>query len=130
MSVETMTELGKRYVKERLPKLLRHAGLEKLTWHQSQGHQIVIVSASTEYWLKPWTDAMGFDLLATQLEVKDQKLTGCYAGKNCHGDEKVRRIKAVYDLGQFDEIYAYGDTSGDKPMLALADHAFYKPFHE
>lgn len=130
ISVEKMQNLGERYAKQRLPSILRPTGLDKLTWHQQQGHQIVIVSASTEYWLKPWTDSMGFDLLATQLEVKDQKLTGCYAGENCHGDEKLRRIKSVYDLGQFDEIYAYGDTSGDKPMLALADHAFYKPFNK
>mgnify|MGYP002412433442 CR=1 FL=1 len=72
---------------------------------------------------------MGFDLLATQLEIKDHKLTGCYAGQNCHGEEKVRRIKAVYDLAQFDKIYAYGDTSGDKPMLALAHQSFYKHFN-
>lgn len=129
MSVEKMQTLGDAYAKQRLPKILRPAGLDKLKWHQAQGHQVVIVSASTEYWLKPWTDAMGFYLLATQLEVKDQKLVGCYAGENCHGEEKVRRIKAVYDLDQFDAIYAYGDTWGDKPILALADHAFYKPFH-
>ncbi|MBD3768300.1 MAG: HAD family hydrolase, partial [Gammaproteobacteria bacterium] len=116
MSVEKMNELGQRYAKERLPKILRLAGLEKLKWHQQQGHQIVIVSASTKYWLKPWVDSMGFDLLATQLEVKEHKLTGCYAGENCHGEEKVRRIQAAYDLTQYDEIYAYGDTSGDKPM--------------
>ena len=130
MSVERMTELGKRYAKERLPKILRPAGVEKLKWHHQQGHQVVIVSASIEYWLKPWTDAIGFGLLATQLEVKNHKLTGYYAGLNCHGEEKVRRIQAAYDLVQFDEIYTYGDTSGDEPMLGLADHAFYKPFHD
>lgn len=123
-----MRELGEAYVKQRLPKILRPAGLQKLKWHQAQGHQIVIVSASTDYWLKPWTLGMGFELLATQLEINDNQLTGCYLGENCHGDEKVHRIKAAYDLAKFDEIYAYGDTSGDKPMLALAHHAFYKPF--
>jgi phosphatidylglycerophosphatase C len=130
MSVEKMNELGQRYAKECLPKILRPAGLEKLKLHQQQGHKTVIVSASTEYWLKSWTDSMGFDLLATQLEVKDNRLTGCFEGENCHGEEKVRRIQASYDLTQFDEIYAYGDTSGDKPMLALAHQGFYKPFHE
>ena len=130
MSVEIMSELGQQYAKQRLPKILRPAGLEKLKWHQQHGHKIVIVSASTEYWLKPWTDTMGFDLLATQLEVKDNRLTGCFEGENCHGEEKVRRIKSVFDLNKFDEIYAYGDTSGDKPMLALAHHGFYKLFHE
>jgi len=40
----------------------------------------------------------------------------------------VRRILAAYDLSQYDEVYAYGDTKGDKPMLGLATIAFYKPF--
>lgn len=104
------------------------AGLQKLKWHQAHGYQIVIVSASTEYWLKPWTIGMGFDLLATQLDIKDKKLTGCYLGENCHGEEKVLRIEASYDLAKFDKIYAYGDTSGDKPMLELAQEQFFKPF--
>ncbi|MBE0440051.1 MAG: HAD-IB family hydrolase, partial [Gammaproteobacteria bacterium] len=39
-------------------------------------------------------------------------------------------IQAAYDLAQYDEVYAYGDTSGDKPMMGLAHHAVYKSFHE
>ena len=49
-------------------------------------------------------------------------------GDNCHGQEKVRRIKEAYPLDQYREIYAYGDTGGDRPMLGLATHSFYKPF--
>jgi hypothetical protein len=47
---------------------------------------------------------------------------------NCYGQEKVTRICAELDLSEYNSIYAYGDSSGDKPMLALADKAFYKPF--
>lgn len=130
MSVKKMSELGELYVRERLVKILRPKGLEKLKWHKQQGHTIAIVSASTEYWLKPWADEMGLDLLSTQLEVKQSRLTGYYLGANCHGEEKVRRIQEIYDLSHYKEIYAYGDTSGDQPMLCLAHHAFYKPFHE
>ncbi|MGE4503344.1 MAG: HAD family hydrolase [Thiomicrospira sp.] len=125
---QQMQHLGQRYARERIPAILRPAGLQKLQWHQQQGHQIVIVSASAECWLKPWTDAQGYALLATRLEVKQNKLTGAYQGQNCHGEEKVRRIQQAYDLTQYAQIYAYGDTEGDKPMLALADHAYYKPF--
>jgi phosphatidylglycerophosphatase C len=56
------------------------------------------------------------------------RLTGRISGLNCHGQEKVRRIKESFPLDQYQEIYAYGDTSGDKPMLDLATHRFYKPF--
>ena len=56
------------------------------------------------------------------------RLTGRILGLNCYGKEKVRRIQEAYTLSDYDEIYTYGDTSGDKPMLGLGTHAFYKPF--
>jgi HAD superfamily hydrolase (TIGR01490 family) len=121
-------KIAEDYSLKKISKILRTAGVEKLQWHQQQGHQVVIVSASAQDWLKPWTDELGVELIATQLEVKEGKITGCFEGANCHGEEKVRRIQKVYDLTQFDQIYAYGDSSGDKPMLGLAHHAFYKPF--
>jgi phosphoserine phosphatase len=67
-------------------------------------------------------------LISTRLETNNGKLTGRIEGKNCRGIEKVRRIKMQYKLDEYDEIYAYGDTKGDKPMLGLATIAFYKPF--
>jgi phosphoserine phosphatase len=44
--------------------------------------------------------------------------------------EKVRRIRECFDVAWFDTVYAHGcgDTSGDRPMLPLADKPFYKPF--
>lgn len=128
MPLASLHQFGESYAKQRLPQILRPSGLAKLQWHQRQGHQVVIVSASCENWLKPWTDAIGVELLATQLEVKASKLTGRYLGENCHGDEKVRRIQVAYSLDDYNVIYAYGDTAGDRPMLQLATQAFYKPF--
>ena len=86
------------------------------------------VSASAENWIKKWSDGIGVQLIATQLETVDELLTGKLTGLNCNGEEKATRIKSAYDMSQYDEIYCYGDTSGDKPMLALATKAFYKPF--
>ena len=60
--------------------------------------------------------------------MKNGLLTGKIENQNCHGEEKVNRINAAFDLSQYDEIYCYGDTKGDKPMLRLATFAFYKPF--
>jgi phosphoserine phosphatase len=68
------------------------------------------------------------ELIASRLEVSGGKVTGKILGKNCHGDEKVVRIKEVYDLTNYNIIAAYGDTGGDKPMLELADQAHYRPF--
>jgi phosphoserine phosphatase len=67
-------------------------------------------------------------LIASRMEVKDEMITGKIDGRNCHGEEKKRRIQEAFDLSAYQEIYCYGDTKGDKPMLSLATSAFYKPF--
>jgi len=128
MKLADLQAQGVQFSHKIIPKMTRPGGFERLNWHLKQGHQVVIVSASADIWLKPWVDTLGADLISTQLENFNGILTGKYHGKNCHGEEKVTRIGVQYPLDQFDEIYAYGDSSGDKPMLALAHHAFYKPF--
>ena len=71
---------------------------------------------------------MGVRLIATNLVIDQGKITGNIDGNNCYGEEKVNRIKQLYDLNSYSIIYAYGDSSGDRPMLALAQKPFYKPF--
>ena len=113
---------------ERLSAILRPRGVERLEWHWRRGHEVAVVSASVDAWLAPWCEALGLTVMASALEYVDGRATGRLAGANCHGDEKVRRIRAHYCLDDFSRIHAYGDTSGDRPMLALADEAHWRPF--
>jgi phosphoserine phosphatase len=64
------------------------------------------------------------------MEVADGKITGMFEGMNCHGEEKVLRIKKHLDPQEYTLIYTYGDTKGDRPMLALGTHSHYKPFRQ
>jgi HAD superfamily phosphoserine phosphatase-like hydrolase len=85
------------------------------------------VSASADLWLKDWCTQEGIaDLLATQLEVVNGVLTGNLASANCRGPEKVRRIQELLDIRDYERIFAYGDSSGDQEMLALAHEAWYR----
>lgn len=122
--------LARRYSLEQIDKITRAGALAKIRWHQEQGHKVVIVSASMESWLSAWCGKNNLDLVATCLEVKDDKLTGKFATRNCYGVEKAARVKEAYDLGQYDHIYAYGDSRGDRELLALADESCYKPFRD
>jgi len=116
------------YSLKKIDEIIRTKAMEKINWHKEQGHQVVIVTASMESWLKGWCKKNGVDLIATKLESIDNKLTGKFTTKNCYGIEKVKRVKEAYDLKLYDYIYAYGDSSGDKELLAIADESFYKPF--
>ena len=106
-------------------------GLPGKNWeHQLAGTVIVVVSASPENYIATWCREHQLDCIATRLEIAHGKITGNIDGMNCHGQEKVERIKRRYELSRFREIFAYGDSSGDKPMLQLANHAYYKPFRK
>ncbi|MFC1827787.1 HAD-IB family hydrolase [Thermodesulfobacteriota bacterium] len=121
-------QFAEQYSLKEIDKITRPKSMEKIIWHQEQGHKIVVVSASMECWLKKWCAKYNIDLIATRLEIQDGKLTGKFATKNCYGIEKANRIKEVYDLSQFDYIYAYGDSPGDKEMLSIANERYYKHF--
>ena len=128
MQTDKFKELAKEYSVNQLPQIIRPSAMEKIKWHQSQNHKVVIVSASIECWLKKWCQSNNIDLIGTRLESINGKLTGKLATKNCHGIEKVNRIKERYNLNNFDYIYAYGDSIGDKEMLELSDQSYYKIF--
>jgi phosphatidylglycerophosphatase C len=116
------------FLKTKLPALIRPGALQAIEDYKKRGATVAVVSASAENWVKPWCDQHGLICLATNLEVKDNKLTGKFKGKNCHGPEKVDRITNRFKISDFDEIIAYGDSSGDREMLALAHKGHYKPF--
>lgn len=122
-------ELCDRFATEVVPDLVRPKAIREIGMLRDKGFQIVIVSASPENWIRGWADTVPASLLATRLETHDDRLTGQILGQNCHGNEKVRRIGEAFNLDDYNEIYAYGDSSGDLPMLALAHHSFYRPFH-
>lgn len=126
---ESFLKIADRYSLKEIDKIVYPKSLQKIKWHQSKNHHIVIVTASIENWVKGWCDRNQFDLIATQLEVKENKITGKFSTKNCYGLEKVNRIKQKYNLSEYDLIYAYGNGRGDKEMLEIADKSYFKHFN-
>jgi phosphatidylglycerophosphatase C len=122
-------KLADQYSSERLDKIICVQALEKIKWHQQSGHEIVVVSASMENWIKKWCTINNLELISTRLEIINSKLSGKFATRNCFGIEKVKRIKEKYDLEEYDLIYAYGDSIGDKQMLELANKSYYRCFN-
>lgn len=112
-----------------LPSLIRPQALKAIQAYRNENNvTLAVVTASAENWVKPWCEQHGLICLATKLEVKEGMITGKFSGKNCYGDEKVCRIREYFQLPEYTEITAYGDSSGDKQMLELAHNRFYKPF--
>lgn len=105
---------------------LRPDTLTRLRDHQGAGHRVVLISASPEAYLGPLGRHLGVDAVLCSVleEGPDGHLTGRLAGRNCRGPEKVSRLDAWLDREAPAErpyLYAYGDSAGDRELLARAD---------
>ncbi|MBW7876251.1 MAG: HAD family hydrolase [Candidatus Cloacimonetes bacterium] len=125
-----LEELGKNFCREIIPAIIRPQALQKIQWHQTEGHVLVLVTASVREWVEPWAREQGFKVIATELEVQDGVLTGRMKTPNNWGPEKLRRIEAEYLFEDYEFSYAYGDSRGDQEMLAAVDEGHYRPFRE
>lgn len=130
-STQALQRHADLFVKEDLPGLWQPWAVERLLMHQRQGHLCVLVSASPDVYLNTAAASLNLDaVLCTEMEKREGQYTGKMASLNCHGEEKVRRLKLWMNQNLGDQastiLYAYGDTRGDLPMLRMAQHAFYR----
>ena len=79
----------------------------------------VIISASPEFLLQECCARLGVKLIGTQIDTRTGRLTG----KNCKGEEKVRRFREIYP----DQVISsfYSDSHSDIPMAKLAGQSFF-----
>lgn len=106
-----------------LPRGFRRASLERIAHHRRSGHDLVIVSASLVYYLRPIAADLGFHhVIAVDMETDaNGRLTGALVGPNVRKAEKAVRLTAWLADTPY-ELWAYGDSSGDVEMLAMAHH--------
>ena len=122
-------DAARRFAEGRARNLLRPDAIRAWRRWQSQGARLVIVTACPEEIVQPFARGLGADaLIGTQLEYDGgDRLTGRLAGPNCRGPEKVLRLQQTFGKDVRLEA-AYGDTEGDREMLAIADQPGFRLF--
>jgi phosphatidylglycerophosphatase C len=131
LPLEVVEADAARFAREVHEQRLRRDVAASLRRHVDAGETVLLVSASFELYLRPLGELLGaHDVLAVRLEVDDAgKLTGRLEGANCRGPEKVVRLHRWLDqhAGGRDGVHvtAYGDSRGDRELLADADEAHW-----
>lgn len=96
-----------------------HCGNIKEYYKKNRRGDDIVISASPEFLLKPIAERLGFGMLiASRVDAR----TGKYTGKNCHGEEKVKRLYEKVPDAECDEFYS--DSFSDAPLAKLAKHAY------
>jgi len=110
----------------------RPRAAEFLRQLREKGERCIVVTASVDAWVRPFIDKVfpEMELISTQMETLDGRLTGRFLTPNCRKAEKVRRIEQVIrpESRQQYRIIAFGDSHGDDAMLAYADEGHYRFF--
>ena len=113
------------------PRLLRPDAVAAWSRWRGEPVRLAIVTASPDLIVAPFARSLGADeLIGTRLAFDGEgRVAGAFLTPNCRGPEKVARLKA--ELG--DDVVlkaAYGDTGGDREMIAMAEIKGYQVFKE
>ena len=104
-----------------LPRVYGMAQI-RLEERKKEGCLCLMVSASTENYMRLVSRALGFDALLCTPLGGDGKI-----GRNCKGDEKARRLREYLEkngiAADFASSYAYADGKSDLPILCLCGRA-------
>lgn len=111
-----------------LKRMLKESVIKKLQYHIDEGHHIVLVSANLGIYLRYLGKDYGIhEVIATELEFVDNKITGKLKTRNCYGEQKVIRINEYLQANNlsFNHSIAYGNSRGDYEMLKLVDEPYW-----
>ncbi|MCU1394598.1 MAG: hypothetical protein JWM34_3026 [Ilumatobacteraceae bacterium] len=127
-TADEVAALGRSFADTVHASGLRPDTTARLAWHHAQRHRTVLVSASLGVYLRRIGELLGVDaVLCTETLVgMDGRYNGEMSGDNCRGPEKVRRLEAWMSENDLvgADVWAYGDSAGDRELLASAQHAF------
>lgn len=130
VSVEAVEKSAKLFAQDHAQGLFRPDAVATWRRWRHAGAKIVIVTASPEIIVAPFARGLGADMLiGTRLSVDaNGKIRGPLEGANCRAAEKVIRLREVFG-DDMQLAAAYGDTSGDKDMLRIAEERGYRVFN-
>ena len=119
--------MGRAFCMEELAPRLYAEGVAELRRRHEEGAEVLLVTASPSFYLEALRDVLPIaQIIGTRMHVQDGVYTGLIAGENCRGVQKPLRLAeylaARGDMVDYAASWAYGDSAGDAPMLALCGH--------
>ncbi|MEQ1323556.1 HAD family hydrolase [Acinetobacter soli] len=121
---EVLTELHALFMQKVIRPQMRPKGFDAIQKHQDLGHEIVGITATSDFITAPIFRAFGItEIIATTAEVQQGKYTGKVAGTPCYQQGKLVRLEQWLTGRNVEESWAYSDSINDRFLLEYATHA-------
>jgi HAD superfamily hydrolase (TIGR01490 family) len=119
-----LTELHQLFMEKVIRPQMRPLGFETIQKHKEAGHQLVGITATSDFITAPIFREFGItEIIATNAEVKDGKYTGKVINTPCYQQGKLTRLDQWLEGRNVTESWAYSDSINDRFLLEYADHA-------
>jgi len=119
LSLESVIDLRSRYL-EGIRILLRPYMLERLAWHRSEGHTLLLITAANAFLAEPISSLLGFpNLICTGIETENGKPIPRLSGIPAFREGKVKRLEIWLRKHHqtLDGSWGYSDSHNDLPLL-------------
>lgn len=91
--------------------------------HRDQGHYLVLMSASVDFYVPEFGRQLGFDeVICTGVAWRGEEIEGTLTTPNRRGEEKARCFQELVSMRGESQTFAYGNSASDLPHLRLARH--------
>lgn len=120
--------LHARFMASFVEPMMLPAALDLLRRHRDAGDYCLIITATNRYVTEPIAHRLGVDeLIATDLEIVDDRYTGKVAGIPNYREGKVRNLERWINQQagavHMDGSVFYSDSFNDLPLMEVADRA-------
>jgi len=114
--------LTRGFLDARLASLVRPNALSRIEQHRAAGDHLVLLSASTDFYVRDIGRRLGFDdVICTEVVWRDERLDGALATANRRGTEKTRCLESLRREHPGARVAAYGNAGSDLDHLVRAD---------
>ncbi|PFG09898.1 HAD family hydrolase [Marinobacter sp. LV10MA510-1] len=119
-SMDELHAMRERFMANHVQPMLQTKAAELLQHHRSQGHTLMIITATNHFITRPIADLLGIEhLIATNPEVVNGRITGEVSGTPSFQGGKVTRLKQWLSENDetLDGAWFYSDSINDAPLL-------------
>lgn len=129
ISENNMKEIVRQFYEDRLSKIFYNDAIEMIKKLKNEGYKIILISASPEFYLNELYNIKEIDkIIGTKYYCIDGIYEAKIEGKNCKGEEKVKRLYEYMNenniTADFDKSYMFSDSLSDLPLFNLVGNKY------
>jgi phosphatidylglycerophosphatase C len=120
---DELIKVSRNFVTDTIARNCFADALAAIRRHREQGHYLVLMSASVDFYVPEFGRQLGFDqVISTGVAWAGEEIEGTLTTANRRGEEKARCFQELVAARNDSHTFAYGNSDSDLPHLKLARH--------